>query len=76
MRFSGKTQISGYFSYMFNQFEGEIKMQTMDSSVTLEASKATAKVRIMTEKEVGSEFFELIKVRGIWKISNLTLFKF
>ncbi len=76
MRFSGKTQISGYFSYVFNQFGGEIKMQIMDSSVTLEVSKATARVRIMTEKEIGSEFFELIKVRSMWKISSLTLFEF
>lgn len=76
LKFSGRVQIGGYFSYMFNHLEGKIDLQVTDASVTLEGSKATAKIRIVTDKELGSEFFELVKAKGSWKISGLTLFKF
>ena len=76
LRLSGMVQIGGYFNNMFNRVEGKIDLQVTDASVTLEGSRATAKVRIVTDKELGSEFFELVKVRGSWKISSLTMFKF
>ena len=76
LKFSGRVQIGGYFSYMFDHLEGKIDLQVTDTSVTLEGPKATAKIRIVTNNELGSEFFELIKVMGGWKISSLTLFKF
>jgi len=76
MRLSGIMQIGGYFNNKFNQIEGKIDLQVTDSSVTLEGSRATAKIRIVTDRELGSEFFELVKVRGSWKIRSLTIFKF
>jgi len=76
LRLSGMVQIGGYFNNMFNRVEGKIDLQVTDASVTLEGSRATAKIRIVTDKELGSEFFEMVKVRGSWKISSLTIFKF
>ncbi|MEM3003770.1 MAG: nuclear transport factor 2 family protein [Candidatus Bathyarchaeia archaeon] len=76
LRFTGKTQIGGYFSYMFKRLKGEIDIQVTEASVTIEGSRATARLRILTNNELGVEFFELTKVKGRWVISTLTLFKF
>ena len=76
LRLSGKVQIGGYFNNKFNEVEGKIDLQVTDTSITLEGSRATAKIRIVTDKELGSEFFELVKIRGSWRISRLTIFKF
>ncbi|MBS7622776.1 nuclear transport factor 2 family protein [Candidatus Bathyarchaeota archaeon] len=76
LRFTGKTQIGGYFSYMFRRLKGEIDIQVTEATVTVEGSRATARLRILTNNELGVEFFELAKVKGRWMISTLTLFKF
>jgi len=74
LRFSGKSQIGGYFSYMFRSLEGPIELQVLETSVTLEGSNATAKCKVVDKGKAGSEFFELVKVGGVWKIRSLTMF--
>lgn len=76
LRFTGKTQIGGYFSYMFKRLKGEIDIQVTEATVKIEGSRATARLRILTNNELGVEFFELVKVKGRCVISTLTLFKF
>jgi ketosteroid isomerase-like protein len=73
-KFSGKTQIRGYYSYVLGKAEGSVDLKVLESSITLKGSTATVTCRIAESGRFGSEFFELIKVKGIWKISALTNF--
>jgi ketosteroid isomerase-like protein len=71
-KFSGKNQIRGYYSYVLGKVEGSVDLKVSESSVTLKGSTATVTCRIVENGRFGSEFFELIKVKSIWRISALT----
>ncbi len=75
-RFLGKSQIAGYFGYRFQNEAGPIDLQVLDTSVNIKGYGATVKTKIASYGKFGTEFFELVKVRGIWKISSLTLFSY
>ncbi len=72
LKFSGKNPIGGYYSYLFREAEDPIDIQVLEVSVTLEGSRATARCKIVIDQRNGSEFFELAKIGGTWKISGLT----
>lgn len=72
-RFLGKSQIAGYYGYRFEKQDGPIDLQVLDTSVNIKGYRATVKTNISSLGKFGTEFFELVKVRGIWKISSLTL---
>jgi len=73
-KLSGKSQIGGYYSNIFEREHGSMDLQVLETSVNVEGSRATAKTKIASFGKFGTEFFELVKVKGIWKISSLTLF--
>ena len=73
---TGKSQISGYYDLLFSRATGQLDLQVLDSSVTVEGSKATVRIRIATDGKFGMEYFELVKIRGLWKISGLTFSHF
>jgi ketosteroid isomerase-like protein len=73
-KLSGISQIGGYYSNIFEREHGPIDIQVLEKSVNIEGSRATVKTKIASYGKFGTEFFELIKVKGIWKISSLTLF--
>jgi ketosteroid isomerase-like protein len=76
LKLTGKSQISGYYNSMFSERKGQVDLQVLDFSVTIEGSKATARTRIAADGKLGMEYFELSKVKGLWKISGLTLSNF
>ena len=76
LTFSGKNQVMGYYSYLFRELKGPIGLRVLDASLNLVGSKATARIEIADSGKLGLEFFELVKVRGLWRISNLTLSDF
>jgi ketosteroid isomerase-like protein len=74
LKFSGKNPIRGYYSYILGNVEGSVDLKVLESSITLKGSMATVTCKVIDSGKSGSEFFELIKVKGMWKISALTNF--
>ena len=72
----GKSQINNYYDILFSKITGPLDLQILDSSVTVDGSKAKVRTTIATDGKLGLEYFEMVKIRGLWKISGLTFSSF